>query len=86
MPCEIGNCGILRALLGDGNFLLTLLGMALLASGVFAIAQSISGQLLPHDVRALELTLMHSGERRGLSQSRQIKKAFVSDSGSVSVA
>ncbi len=28
-------------------------GMALIASGGFAIAQSISGQLLPHDVQAL---------------------------------
>jgi hypothetical protein len=41
------------ALLGDGRFLIATTGMALLASGIFAIAQSITGQLLPHDLHAL---------------------------------
>lgn len=44
---------MLEALLSDGLFLISLTGMALLASGVFAIAQSITGQLLPHDLHAL---------------------------------
>ncbi len=44
---------LLAALLGDGRFLIALTGMALFASGLFAIFQSITGQLLPHDVQAL---------------------------------
>lgn len=44
---------LLEAFLGDGRFPLSLTGMALLATGVFAILQSISGGLLPHDVHAL---------------------------------
>ena len=47
------NRGLLQALLGDGRFLLSLTGMALVGSGGFAILQSLSGQLLPHDVLAL---------------------------------
>jgi len=47
------NRGLLEALLGDGTFLLSLTGVALLGSGGFAIMQSLSGQLLPHDVQAL---------------------------------
>lgn len=47
------NRGLLEALLGNGRFLLQITGMALVISGGFAIAQSISGQLLPHDVHAL---------------------------------
>jgi hypothetical protein len=47
------NRGMLAALLGDGRFLLQLTAMGLLISGGFAIAQSISGQLLPHDLHAL---------------------------------
>ena len=47
------NRGLLEALLGDGRFLISVTGMALLMSGVFAVAQSITGQLLPHDVHAL---------------------------------
>ncbi|HEY7404642.1 MAG TPA: hypothetical protein VIB39_14045 [Candidatus Angelobacter sp.] len=45
--------GLLEALLGDGRFLLQVTGLALFISGGFAIAQSVSGQLLPHDVSAL---------------------------------
>jgi hypothetical protein len=48
--------GVAEALLGDGRFLLSLTGMALLISGGFAIAQSISGQLLPHDLHALGMS------------------------------
>ena len=52
---EISNPdrSVLEAILGDGRFLLSLTGVALLISGWFAIAQSISGQLLPHDLHAL---------------------------------
>jgi len=52
MP-EVDNRSILQALLGDGLFLLQLTSIGLLIGGGFAIAQSISGQLLPHDVHAL---------------------------------
>lgn len=47
---------MLEALLGDGRFLLSLTGMSLLISGGFAIGQSVSGQLLPHDVHALGMS------------------------------
>ena len=47
------NRGLLQVLLGDGRFFLSITGMALLGSGGFALMQSISGQLLPHDVQAL---------------------------------
>lgn len=47
------NRGLLQALLSDGRFLLSLTGMALVGSGGFVILQSLSGQLLPHDVLAL---------------------------------
>lgn len=63
------NRSLLQALLGDGRFLISLTGMALLASGIFAIAQSFSGQLLPHDVHALGMdaaTLAQRANRRVL--------------------
>jgi len=63
------NRSLFEALLGDGRFLISLTGMALLASGVFAIAQSFSGQLLPHDVHALGMdaaTLAHRANHRVL--------------------
>jgi hypothetical protein len=44
---------LLDALLGDGRPLLALTGAALFASGGFAIFQSITGHLLPHDSQAL---------------------------------
>lgn len=43
------------AFAGDGRPLLSLTGIALLFSGGFAIFQSLSGQLLPHDAQALGL-------------------------------
>lgn len=51
----IDDRSLLEALLGNGRFLLQLTGMALLISGGFAIAQSVSGQLLPHDMHALNM-------------------------------
>lgn len=44
---------LLDAMLGDGRPFLTLTGIALLFSGGFAIFQSLSGHLLPHDAQAL---------------------------------
>jgi hypothetical protein len=54
MPADFSDDRSLwQALLGDGRVLIATTGMALLASGIFAIAQSITGQLLPHDLHAL---------------------------------
>jgi hypothetical protein len=44
---------LFEALLGDGRPLLALTGIALFASGGFAILQSSTGHLLPHDSHAL---------------------------------
>ncbi|MEO6005650.1 MAG: hypothetical protein ABIZ04_08640 [Opitutus sp.] len=44
-----------RALLGDGRFLLALTGVALIASGGFALFLSATGHFLPHDVARLGL-------------------------------
>ncbi len=44
---------ILSVLIGDGRFLLALTGVALLLSGGFAVFQSASGHLLPHDAAAI---------------------------------
>jgi hypothetical protein len=45
--------GLLEALLGDGRFLLALTGVALVASGGFALFLCVTGHFLPHDVQAL---------------------------------
>jgi hypothetical protein len=44
---------LFELLLGDGRPLLVLTGIALFASGGFAILQSMTGHLLPHDSHAL---------------------------------
>jgi len=44
---------LFEAILGDGRPLLALTGLALFASGGFAILQSLTGHLLPHDSHAL---------------------------------
>lgn len=44
---------LLRALLGDGRFLIALTGISPVLSGGFAVFQSVSGQLLPHDSHAI---------------------------------
>jgi len=52
--------------LGDGRFLIALTGISLVLSGGFAVLQSVSGQLLPHDSRAIGMdatALMHAGNR-----------------------
>lgn len=59
--------GLVEAILGDGRPLIALTGLSLALSGGFAVLQSISGQLLPHDSRAIGLdsmALMHAGNRR----------------------
>jgi hypothetical protein len=45
--------GLLQAFTGDGRPLLAVTGGALFVSGGFAIFQSLSGHLLPHDSHAL---------------------------------
>lgn len=57
---------LVQALLGDGRFLIGLTGISLVLSGGFAVFQSISGQLLPHDSHAIGMdaaALMHAGNR-----------------------
>lgn len=44
---------LFEALLGDGRPFLSVTGTALCVSGGFAIFQSLTGQLLPHDTQAL---------------------------------
>jgi hypothetical protein len=58
---------LLEVVLGDGRFLIALTGIALVLSGGFAILQSISGQLLPQDSRAIGMdsfALIQVGNRR----------------------
>ncbi len=57
---------LLEAVLGDGRFLIALTGVSLVLSGGFAVLQSISGQLLPHDSHAIgmdSMALVHAGNR-----------------------
>lgn len=57
---------LLQAVLGDGRFLIGLTGISLVLSGGFALLQSVSGQLLPHDSHAIGMdaaALMHAGNR-----------------------
>ena len=49
------------ALLGDGRFLLALTGVALIASGGFALFLSATGHFLPHDVARLGLDAQELG-------------------------
>lgn len=56
--------GLLDAALGNSRFLIALVGISLALSGGFAVLQSISGQLLPQDSRAIGMDaakLMESG-------------------------
>lgn len=58
---------LLEAVLGDGRFLIALTGVSLVLSGGFAVFQSISGQLLPHDSHAIGMdarALMQAGNRQ----------------------
>jgi hypothetical protein len=45
--------GLVEALVGDGRPVLTAIGLALAASGGFALFQSATGHFLPHDVAYL---------------------------------
>jgi hypothetical protein len=45
--------GLVAALVGDGRPVLTVIGLALAASGGFALFQSATGHFLPHDVAYL---------------------------------
>jgi hypothetical protein len=58
---------LLHVLLSDGRFLIALTGISLALSGLFAILQSLSGQLLPQDSHAIGMdasALMHAGNAR----------------------
>jgi hypothetical protein len=53
-----------EAALGDGRFLIALTGFCLALSGGFALLQSVSGHLLPHDSHAIGMDaagLLHAG-------------------------
>ena len=55
-----------EAAIGDGRFLIALTGISLALSGGFAVLQSVSGQLLPQDSRAIGMDaagLVHAGNR-----------------------
>jgi hypothetical protein len=58
--------GLLDVILADGRSLIALTGISLALSGLFAILQSVSGQLLPQDSHAIGMdssALMHAGNR-----------------------
>jgi len=50
------NAGLLNALVGDGQPLLSLTGLLLIGFGLFALFLSLTGQFLPHDVAFLGMT------------------------------
>jgi hypothetical protein len=55
---------LLDVILSDGRSLIALTGISLALSGLFAILQSVSGQLLPQDSHAIGMdssALMHAG-------------------------
>jgi hypothetical protein len=57
---------LLQAVLRDGRFLIALTAISLVLSGGFAILQSVSGQLLPHDSHAIgmdSVALTRAGNR-----------------------
>ena len=59
--------GLLDLILGDGRGLIAVVGLALVLSGGFAILQSASGHLLPHDSQAIGMDaagLTHAANKR----------------------
>jgi hypothetical protein len=64
---------LLSVLIGDGRSLLMLTGLALIASGGFAIFQSATGQFLPHDVQYLGMTAV---DLCGMNQCRVVHFMF----------
>src|SRR5579863_8883958 len=59
--------GLLDLILGDGRGLIAVVGLALVLSGGFAILQSASGHLLPHDSQAIGMDaagLEHAANHR----------------------
>ena len=59
--------GLLELILGDGRGLIAVVVLTLVLSGWFAILQSASGHLLPHDSRAIGLDavgLAHAANKR----------------------
>ncbi|MBX3440817.1 MAG: hypothetical protein KF774_00320 [Planctomyces sp.] len=56
VPAPAAEDSLLRALIGDGRPFITLTGLALLLSGVFAFFLSATKHFLPHDVAYLGMT------------------------------
>ena len=50
------DVGLVEGIISDGRALLSVTGLLLLLSGVFAIFQSLTGHFLPHDVAYLGMT------------------------------
>jgi hypothetical protein len=48
--------GLFEALVGDGRPLLTLTGIALIGSGLFAFFLAATGHFLPHDIAYLGMS------------------------------
>ena len=59
--------GLLVSWVGDGRPLLRLVALSLMLSGVFALFQSATGRLLPHDLRYVQMSMV---QLCGLSQGR----------------
>jgi hypothetical protein len=58
---------LLEAALGDGRFLVALTGFSVALSGLFAVLQSLSGHLLPHDSHVIGMdaaALSHAANPR----------------------
>ena len=61
------GCGLFEAGIGDGRFPVALTGFCLALTGGFALLQSASGHLLPHDSQAMGMdavALMRAGNPR----------------------
>lgn len=55
-PASRDDIGFFAALVGDGTPLLSLTGLVLIGSGLFALFLSVTGHFLPHDEQFLEMT------------------------------
>jgi hypothetical protein len=67
------DIGLVEALAGDGRPLLSLTGLLLVLSGLFAIFQSLTGHFLPHDVAYLGMT---SRDLCGVNECRIVHFMF----------
>ena len=67
MPADKDR-GLVPALIGDGRSLLSLMAVALLLSGLFAIFLSFRREFLPHDVSYLGMSADELCRVAGISQ------------------